>query len=238
VERRKFLENIATRLGRAALAPPRARSEYGPPEGYVARPLGAASGDRVERFGIELELVGGKVAIARTLDEVHALLRFELDHWKARRIVSWSEDELGDWALEPFFAQCGCVSFEPSGHASEDERFRKACLAADMGITGVDFAIANTGTLAIAARAGRPRSVSLLPTVHLALVKETQLVDRLGLAFAGYRRSGTLVASNVHFITGPSRTSDIENDLSIGVHGPAAVSVIVWRDSDVGQHAS
>ena len=56
------------------------------------------------------------------------------------------------------------------------------------------------------------------------------IVDRLGEAFDGFRQSGAMLASNVHFITGPSRTSDIENDLSIGVHGPAAVSVIVWRD--------
>jgi L-lactate dehydrogenase complex protein LldG len=231
MDRRRFLEDIAASLGRAPLAVPPARSQQGPPEDYMRRPLGAALSDRTERFALELELVGGKVAIASALDEVHALLFAELELWRARRIVSWAEGEFRGWALERFFVESRCTSFRPSEDASESDRFRQACLAADVGITGVDYAIANTGTLAIAANVGRPRSVSLLPTVHIALVRETQLVDRLGLAFAGYRESGALAASNIHFITGPSRTSDIENDLSIGVHGPAAVSVIVWRDS-------
>jgi L-lactate dehydrogenase complex protein LldG len=74
--------------------------------------------------------------------------------------------------------------------------------------------------------------------LHLALVRETQLVDRLAQAFIGYRRGTPAWASATHFITGPSRTSDIENDLSIGVHGPAAVSVILWRDASPGQAGS
>jgi L-lactate dehydrogenase complex protein LldG len=86
----------------------------------------------------------------------------------------------------------------------------------------------NTGSLVLSASTTRPRQVSLLPTVHLALVREDQLVDRMGEALSSYA-SGAM-PSAVHFVTGPSRTSDIENDLSIGVHGPAAVSVILWRN--------
>jgi L-lactate dehydrogenase complex protein LldG len=108
--------------------------------------------------------------------------------------------------------------------------FRARAFKAHVGITTVDHAVVNTGTLALSAGPGRPRSVSLLPSVHLALVRESQLVDRIGIAFESYRGSGRAPSSAVYFITGPSRTSDIENDLTIGVHGPAAVSVILWRD--------
>jgi len=66
--------------------------------------------------------------------------------------------------------------------------------------------------------------VSLAPPTHLALARQGQLVPRLSDALSGL---GKAPPSAVHFVTGPSRTSDIENDLSIGVHGPARVFVIV-----------
>jgi L-lactate dehydrogenase complex protein LldG len=212
----------------------------GPPESYAAHPLGerANPNDRPARFKEELELVGGKVTIASSLADVHASLRGEIAFWKARRIVSWAASEFAGWELGPFFLESSSRCFRPSAVPEEREGFQRAALEADMGITTVDFAIVNTGTLALTSGPGRPRSVSLLPTLHLALVRETQLVDRLAQAFTGFRQRLAALASAVHFITGPSRTSDIENDLSIGVHGPAAVSVILWRDASPGQAGS
>ncbi len=231
MERERFLDNIAARLGRARVrsAPP--RTVFGPPEEYCKNPFGAGAGttDRVTRFKQELELVGGKVQMASSLTEVHAALRAELTFWKATRLVSWAVSEFSGLAIEGFLRESHCVCWRPSADIKEQERFRQTALGSELGITAVDFAIANTGTLAVAAGPGRPRSVSLLPAVHLALVRESQLVDRLGLALQGFGNSA--LASGIHFITGPSRTSDIENDLSIGVHGPAAVSVILWRDA-------
>jgi L-lactate dehydrogenase complex protein LldG len=232
VERQRFLDNIAARLGRPRLAAAPSRTVSGPPEAYCDDPLGAraATMDRAARFKHELELVGGKVTFAASLSEVHAALRAELAFWKAERLVSWAPIEFEGWALDSFLRETRCTTWRPSSDPADQERFRKAGLASQLGITTVDFAIANTGTLAASVNSRRPRAVSLLPGVHLALVRQTQIVDRLGLAFEAFRQRGVLLASNVHFITGPSRTSDIENDLSIGVHGPAAVSVILWRD--------
>ena len=233
MERERFLDNIAARLGRARLTSAPPRSVEGPPAEYCKNPLGTSAGavDRAARFKQELEAVGGKVQMASSLTEVHAALRAELAFWKATRLVSWAASEFSGFAIEGFLRESRCVCWRPSADVDEQEHFRQVALSAELGITAVDFAIANTGTLAVSAGPGRPRSVSLLPAVHLALVRESQLVDRLGLAFQGLRRSGAALASGLHFITGPSRTSDIENDLSIGVHGPAAVSVLLWRDA-------
>ncbi len=143
--------------------------------------------------------------------------------------MSWAASEFAGWGLEAFFRDSQCTCWTPSEDPAAYARFREVALAAEVGITAVDHAIVNTGTLVVSASRARPRSVSLLPTVHLALVREDQLVDRMGLALAGYASAGTR-PSAIHFITGPSRTSDIENDLSIGVHGPAAVSVLLWRN--------
>jgi len=193
----------------------------------VQQPLGAASStvDRSARFQFELERVGGKVTLASSLAEVHLSLRAELAFWSAERLVSWAASEFAGWDLEPLLREAGCICYAP-----EQTDFRRRAFKAHVGITTVDHAVVNTGTLALSAGPGRPRSVSLLPSVHLALVRESQLVDRIGLPLEAYGGAGTTPPSAVHFITGPSRTSDIENDLTIGVHGPAAVSVIMWRD--------
>lgn len=227
MEPEDFFAGIAARLGRArpCAAPPVPAA--GPRESDVARPLVAAE-SLLQRFQDELELVGGKLAIASSSSDVSRLLEAELSSWNARKLVSWSLAEFEGWGLARSLAGHACASY-----AGEGKVFRELCRDADAGITTADFAIAGTGTLAIASGPGRPRQVSLLPTVHIALVKESQLVEHLGQAFEAYRQSGRLTCSNLHFITGPSRTSDIENDLSIGVHGPAAVSVILWRDGRV-----
>src|SRR5205814_94660 len=112
----------------------------------------------------------------------------------------------------------------------EVESLRAKARIADVGITLADAAVANTGTVLHIAGPAKARSVSLLPTLHVALVKESQIVDRIGQAmqtFSTWSRSE--IPSSLHFITGPSRSADIENDLTIGVHGPAAVAVVIWR---------
>ena len=235
MDREAFLDNIAARLGRPRVRKAPLQTTSGSSEAYRREPLGAgaSSGDRTARFALELERVGGKVTIASSLAEVHLSLRTELAFWSAERLVSWATGEFAGWDLATFLVDAGCVCFRP-----EQMDFRARAFKAQMGITTVDHAVVNTGTLALSAGPGRPRSVSLLPSVHLALVRESQLVDRIGTAFESYRGAGKAPPSAVHFITGPSRTSDIENDLTIGVHGPAAVSVIIWRDGAAPQGGS
>jgi L-lactate dehydrogenase complex protein LldG len=230
VDRDSFLARIAERMGRGRIHSPPPRAGSGVSDSYKHAPLGEWTGGRIARFKLELEAVGAKVGIATSLAGVAELVRAELDFWKAGRVVAWARAELASWGLDPWLAEGTCRYWDPSDSA-EFEAFRATALEADVGITAVDFAVVNTGTLALSAAPGRPRCVSLLPTVHLALVREDQLVDRIGQALTSYCQSAATVPSALHFITGPSRTSDIENDLSIGVHGPAAVSVIVWQNA-------
>jgi L-lactate dehydrogenase complex protein LldG len=227
VEAELFLRRIAARLGRPPSEPVPA-PPGGPPASYLARPLGDGTAERTARFAEELELIGAKLIRSVSREETEHALADEIRAFKAERLVSFALEEFEAWGLADFLVRLRCRAFDATEKPSG---FWRACEQADLGITTVDFAIVNTGTLAIAANARRPRAVSLLPTVHVALVRESQLVDRLGQAFAAYEMRHGLGASNIHFITGPSRTSDIENDLTIGVHGPAAVSVILWQDA-------
>ncbi|MTV51023.1 hypothetical protein GJ688_19105 [Heliobacillus mobilis] len=98
-----------------------------------------------------------------------------------------------------------------------------------LGITWTHGAIAETGTLALLAGPQSHRGTSVLPPVHLSLFSRRELVKSLGEAFD---RLGSKDFRALNFITGPSRTSDIEMDLTIGVHGPAVVLAIYVENVD------
>jgi L-lactate dehydrogenase complex protein LldG len=213
MERESFLAELGARLGRPRprAAPVRAYASATPPVANLA------SSELPTRFAHELTQVSGEVVLARSQQEVRSALLAELRD--AARVVTWARSELTGFELGDVWRELGARCREPSA-----ADFRETLLHADVGVTGADYALAETGTLVLAAGPGRPRGVSLLPRLHVALVRQSQLVPRMGFVWARYRQQAP---SAIHFISGPSRTSDIENDLSIGVHGPARVLVIL-----------
>ena len=92
-------------------------------------------------------------------------------------------------------------------------------------MTGAFALLADTGSLVLTSGKGRPRLASLLPPVHVALVRRDQLVPSLGALFTSHPRLAA-EAANLVVITGPSRTADIEMTLTRGVHGPRSVHVV------------
>ena len=103
---------------------------------------------------------------------------------------------------------------------------RAAQAAAEFGVTGADGAIAETGSLALLSGEGKPRAASLLPPTHIAVVRRSDLQASLGEFFSN-RAADIAAAACCTFITGPSRTADIELTLTLGVHGPGVVIVVV-----------
>jgi L-lactate dehydrogenase complex protein LldG len=96
----------------------------------------------------------------------------------------------------------------------------------DVGISTVQAAIAETGTLVLDSTRERHRFVSLVPPVHIAIVRGSQIYRTLGEVLTLIRKDKE-ISPAVTFITGPSRTADIELTLAIGVHGPQELYVIV-----------
>ncbi len=98
----------------------------------------------------------------------------------------------------------------------------------DIGLTTAQAAIAETGTLVLESDCERHRLISLLPPVHITIVNAGDIRLTLGEALKQVRRNGLSDMSRaITFITGPSRTADIELTLTIGVHGPKELYVIV-----------
>ncbi len=100
---------------------------------------------------------------------------------------------------------------------------------ADVGISGVEFAVAETGSVCQNATAIEDRLVSMLPPVHVAFLDSNRVLPGIEDAFEIFSKIFDL--GYISFITGPSRTADIERVLTIGVHGPSRFVVIAVDDA-------
>jgi L-lactate dehydrogenase complex protein LldG len=196
----------------------------------------------LERFRAEFERVAGIFHRVPTAADVPAELERICRAITARRVVAWPAQELGV-AVAPTLDAAGiAVASMPGGAVSDAERGRlKAVVAAaDLGVTGADLAVAETGTLVLISAAGRPRSTSLLPPCHVAIFDPTALVESLeqvGLALEAWHEGPAPPERGavINFITGPSRTADIELTLTRGVHGPKEIHAI-FVDGGLARH--
>ena len=99
-----------------------------------------------------------------------------------------------------------------------------------VGITEVFCAIAETGTLMTLSGAHTPPATSLLPETHIAVLRVAQIVPCMEEAWQRLRATPDYPPRAVNFISGPSRTADIEQTLTFGAHGPYRVHVVLVRD--------
>ena len=110
--------------------------------------------------------------------------------------------------------------------SSEDPPSAQEIFEFDVGISNAQAGIAETGTLGLDSARERPRLVSLVPPVHIAIINASSIVETLGDALTLLQKDKE-ISPAITFITGPSRTADIELTMAIGVHGPRELYVIV-----------
>jgi L-lactate dehydrogenase complex protein LldG len=185
-----------------------------------------AGPDAVERFRAEVIAAGGQ---AHLVPDAAAAARRVLELVQGtggRRILVGRGSVLDSLALPGPLRQAGfevMVVEDAAGVPGKDALF-----AADVGISGVHALVAETGTVVVATAPEEPRSLSLLPPVHVAVATRAQLVPDLFDLFAALEPGeGRALPSCLTLITGPSKTGDIELRLVTGVHGPGAVHVVL-----------
>ena len=140
--------------------------------------------------------------------------------------------------VDAALAQRGVIMTVMGGETGDERTLgrdvmRQAAVDAQLGITGVDYAIAETGSVVLLPSPRVSRLTSLLPPVHLAIVRPRDVLGTLDDLFLlrrldFYERG--VMAPYLNFITGPSRTADIEQQIVIGVHGPGEVHMLIWDD--------
>ena len=196
----------------------------------IRRELAERWPEALERFRLEFERVAGVFHRVATVQDVPAAIGGIARERSASRLVAWSAAAMGT-DLGPDLRRDGLdltAMPDVAVDAQEARRLREVSAAADIGLTGVDLALAETGTLILLSGAGRPRSTSLLPPTHVALFDRRALVERLaqvGVMLEAWHASDA-VDGVINFITGPSRTADIELTLTRGVHGPKEIHAI------------
>ncbi len=201
------------------------KADTAAPKGY--RPSGPVdgqddlTGSLIEIFGKNLEAVGGHCILARTEAEVvealNGIISSLQDSPLGGRTIALSN---APW-LESLMSRIEVGVDQVSVVPGTAELF-----GYDVGISTAQAAIAETGTLMLDSEAERHRLVSLVPRVHIAIVEAASICLTLGEALAAAGQ-GTELSPTITFITGPSRTADIELTLAIGVHGPQELFVIV-----------
>jgi L-lactate dehydrogenase complex protein LldG len=177
----------------------------------------AFEGTAVERFRQALEAVAGRCFVVRDEAEAAEVLRQIVERRNSQRVA------VSDSPLAGRVVGLAALAAEVLEDAAAGNLFDS-----DLGVTGAQWGVAETGTLVLESDAERHRLASLVPSAHVALVEASRVRHTLGevLSAIGERGEGGLSRA-ITFITGPSRTSDIELTLAIGVHGPAELYVVI-----------
>lgn len=167
--------------------------------------------DRVARFEARAQALASSVVRLPALKAVPAeVARYLASLDLPPRLVCWPEWQGLDWAGAGVQALC-----------------RPAVGSDLIGLTGAFAGIAETGTLMLISGETTPATVSLLPETHIAVLPMSRLMDTLEDAFALLRREAVRWPRAVNLISGPSRTADIEQTVTLGAHGPYRVHVIL-----------
>lgn len=209
-------DNILRRVreARQAGAVPTAEEARRVDERIRARTVGprpAVQGDLVERFLSQCERMSSTVArVARLEDVPGSVSAF-----------------LSGKGLPPEAAAWPAVAALPWADAGMNVQARPARGDDLVGITGVHLAIAETGTLMLLSGPDTHPVTSLLPETHVAIVPADRIEPAMEEAWARTRRETGALPRAVNFVSGPSRTADIEGQLQIGAHGPFRVHVVV-----------
>jgi len=168
---------------------------------------------------------------AHSAEEAVSLVADILRDLGARRVVRTAHPLLKDGALDGALQALG-IQVTPLVHDPHDpegsrRRLREEAERADAGITGVDFVVAETGSVVLRHPQGVSRLASLLPPVHIALARADQVVETLDEVMVLLQGDP---GSYLTLISGPSRTGDIEQTIIVGVHGPKRVYLVLVRE--------
>ncbi|MBX3015640.1 MAG: LUD domain-containing protein [Caldilineaceae bacterium] len=203
-----------------------------------------------QRFGSELTRLHGTYQLVESVAEARMALFNQLLAWKSaeeqaqkgqrrvtnqeRSILSWQPDMLPVPGVDEALKDMGFQLVVPTDLSSAESR--EAVRFIRFGLTGVEAAFASTGSMVMASSPATNRVASLLPFRHLALIPLDRLYPTPESWLQEQRAAGTLVDffrqhANLAMISGPSKSADIEMNLTLGVHGPKFVHAILFAQS-------
>ncbi|MGD8993530.1 MAG: lactate utilization protein [Desulfobacterales bacterium] len=175
--------------------------------------------------------------ISAVADAIIALVREKDPEWGGpKSVVAWSHPLVEHLRLPAALAEQHVPLFVTEARATPDNDIRQRVIDAYIGVTSADFCMADTATLVMRTRPGQARTVSLVPAIHIAVIKLNQILADLKelytlLKWDPHERQQGLT-NCLTFISGPSKTADIEATMVHGAHGPREVHLFVISAQD------
>lgn len=180
--------------------------------------------DLADRFIEALVAAKGEAEKLSSRTEAMSAVDGLLEEIGAEHVVVNAEGPISDvdWR-----AEWPAIDWHVVGDTDGD--LRAFCEHADVGISSAPVALAETGSVLIESGAGRSRLATLLPPVHIALVPISHLTPDIFTWTAG-RGANWRPPANMVFVSGPSKSADIEQTLAVGVHGPKRFVALLYED--------
>lgn len=224
-----FMDGIASKLKRPRVREKPAHPFRGAPAFW--NDFEWSREERIAHFMSNFEAAGGYAVHVPDLKEARSFIAERIRELKAVRILRQYQPLLERLDLELMLPETDIQTW----NSRSEEDWRTVAAEADFGLVEADYAAAYTGSMVVTSSRDKGRSVSLLPAVLVAIIPVDRLKTRLGEIMKELESGGReSLPAGVHFISGPSRSADIENDLTIGVHGPGIVYAILVDDVDTG----
>ncbi len=179
----------------------------------------------VQELHAEIFVVEGDEAAC---DKVIELLKSH----NTTNLLAWDFKYIPVQYLESAIKENGITIHYPEMHDEFRRETIETIQAAQAGLTGADVAIAATGSMVVSTGPGKGRLPTVLPPAHIAVITMDQIVPRMEDWVAKQRAQGSYNlwnSANICFISGPSKTADIEMELIYGVHGPGIVQIVVKK---------
>ncbi|HIN37449.1 MAG TPA: hypothetical protein EYM77_07330 [Dehalococcoidia bacterium] len=239
VPKEEFLQSVREALGRSNVPPsqPYPRLTDSLPElekqaAQIRRHLEENLPDLLDKLADMAGKGGWNVHRASGVEEAIAYIETVARESEATNIVRSAQDVFDQIPVDAALANLGFkVTTVLRDDGNPREALREEIRQSGIGITGADYALAETGSLVVLPRKGLSRLVSVVPPVHIALVRPKDILGSLDDLFLlrrlEYHQRGGEMGSYLNFITGPSRTADIEMTIVEGVHGPKEVHMII-----------
>lgn len=216
-----FMNGIAEWLKRPRITEQPSHPFKGAPDFWNAFAWPMA--ERIERFMENLTSLGGHATRLADLNEAKDWISVKAEELGVKRIVRQRQPELAVLDLES-----AIPGVEISVWNSDGQEWIARAEEADMGLVVADYAVAYTGSIVLLSSRDQGRAVSLLPNILTVIIPIDRLKTRVGEVLALFDQLGPeQLPAGIHFISGPSRSSDIENDLTIGIHGPGVVYALI-----------
>jgi L-lactate dehydrogenase complex protein LldG len=241
-DRAKFISAVTASLGRSEiLAPPTetataAFEDADTAKSIAERALATASersSELADRMAEAAAVIGWKVHRSANREDAADVIASICEQKQATSVLRSTHEVLTQIGVDTAVTNTGAsiATTEHSGDTSSDlvDESKAAAFKADIGITGVDYAIAESGTVVLHPRSGLSRLVSLAPPTHIAVLRPGEVLESLDELFAMERNDFLLgdLAGSMNLISGPSKTADIEGTTVTGIHGPLEVHLVI-----------